>query len=156
MARYAERPRDQIDEAVGLWMQDCLLADDSLLFDDCSGTWSAETVAELHSRFNEDLLIGAAAGGTFVSKWRQQLDGGSPEVRLLAAEVLLVHFLFASSVTKQTKLEVIGLSLEGTGLEPDDSAAAVRARDRGSGTRVSASTRVATSRSPTSSTSFDG
>ena len=69
------------------------------------GTWSAQNVEELYHRFNENQLLGAEAGGTFDSEWVQQLEQASPAVRLLAAEILLVHCLFASSVTKQGKLQ---------------------------------------------------
>jgi 5-methylcytosine-specific restriction protein B len=127
MARYSEGPRDDIDEAIELWKSDCLLADESLVLDEQDGTWSAASVDELYHRFNENQLVGAQAGGNFRSKWEQQLEGASDLVRLLAAEVLLVHFLFASSVTKQTKLDVINSSLEGTDLELTDDATAVTA-----------------------------
>jgi 5-methylcytosine-specific restriction protein B len=127
MARYSERPRDQIDEAVQLWKSDCLLADGSLTQDDQDGTWSTAAVGELYHRFNENQLVGAQAGGNFLSKWEQQLQGASETVRLLAAELLLVHFLFASSVSKQTKLDVVSSSLDGTDIELDGNATAVRA-----------------------------
>ena len=127
MARYAEGPRDQIDEAVEIWKTDCLLDDESLVLEEHGGTWSAGSVGELYHRFNENQLVGSQAGGNFLSKWEQQLDGASDDVRLLAAEMLLVHFLFASSVTKQGKLSVINSSLEGTDIELDKDAFAVKA-----------------------------
>ena len=127
MARYADGPRNEIDDTVEIWKSDCLLANESLTQDDEDGTWSTASIDELHHRFNENQLVGSQGGGTFSSKWDQQLEGASDTVRLLAAEVLLVHFLFASSVTKQTKLAVIRSSLEGTDFELDDEIDAVKA-----------------------------
>jgi 5-methylcytosine-specific restriction enzyme B len=127
MAVYSEGPRNEIDETVELWRQDCLLADESLTHDKRDGVWGAERIAELYRRFNENQILGSAGGGNFLSKWDQQLDGASSDVRLLAAELLLVHFLFASSVTKAGKLLVINQSLTGTDVELDDDATAVRA-----------------------------
>ncbi|MEJ7783471.1 MAG: AAA family ATPase [Solirubrobacteraceae bacterium] len=127
MAPYSEGPRDKIDAAVELWKNRCLLTDESLVRDDEDGTWSSATIEELHARFNGNQLLGSQAGGNFRSKWAQQLEGASDAVRLLAAEVLLVHFLFASSVTRATKLEVIKSSLEGTTIELPDDAVAVQA-----------------------------
>jgi 5-methylcytosine-specific restriction protein B len=98
MARYSEGPRDLIDQTVGLWKDRCLLADESLTQEDRPGTWSLESVNDLYQRFNENQILGTEGGGSFVSKWREQLSEGSETVRLLAAEVLLVHFLFAGSV----------------------------------------------------------
>lgn len=127
MARFTEGPRDAIDATVVEWTQRCLLADGSLTQPDRMTTWSLANLTELNTRFNENPLVGEAGGGTFTGKWREQLAGGSDEVRLLAAEVMLVHFLFVSSVTKAGKLTVIEASLEGTGITLDPSSLPVRA-----------------------------
>lgn len=124
MAPWTEHPRQHIDQTVERWKERCLLGDGSLIFDERDATWSRANVADLKLRFNDNQLEGAAGGGTFASKWQQQVDGASDDVRLLAAELLLIHFLFASSVRKAKKLEVVGLSLEGTGISlPADSPA---------------------------------
>jgi 5-methylcytosine-specific restriction enzyme B len=128
MARFTEHDRDLIDETVTTWRNQCLVADASLLFPvEHANTWTTANVADLRIRFDEGALHGQVAGGTFASKWRQQLDGASPDVRLLAAELLLVHFLFASSVTARGKWDVIDIALEGTDLEPPDDSVPVRA-----------------------------
>ena len=127
MARYSEGPRDQIDAAVDRWKAKCLLADGSLTQDDHDGVWGIAAIDELFGRFNENQILGAEGGGSFESKWDQQLRDASATVRLLAAEILLVHFLFASSVTKPTKLHVVSRSLESTDITLDEHATAIRA-----------------------------
>jgi len=111
MARYAEDDRTKIDETVDLWRERCLLADGSLLFpnrDDAP--WAPATIAELHSRFNENQLDGAEEGN-FLQKWRKQLDGADDSTRIFAAEILLVHFLFATSISGDKKAELIETTL---------------------------------------------
>src|SRR4051794_6010840 len=115
MARFTEHKRENIDATVERWKEQCLLGDGSLVFEDRSDVWSDANVAELVRRFNENQLEGDAEGGTFATKWAAQLEHASEDVLLLAAEVLLVHFLFVSSVRKSKKLDVIGQALQGTG-----------------------------------------
>ena len=133
MAKYSEGDRDLIDNTVELWKSDCLLDDQSLIFENEAATWSHENVDELYRRFNENQLEGSAAGGIFLTKWGEQLRDASRDVRLLAAELLLVHFLFASSVTKPGKLSVIIKSLEETDIVLPDDWDAVKALDQGIG-----------------------
>ncbi len=90
-----------------------------MVFDDRPGVWSASNIADLRRRFNDERLEGGEGGGTFDSKWDHQMSTASEDVRLLAAELLLVHFLFPSSVGASKKLEVIARSLDGLEL-PDD------------------------------------
>ena len=127
MALFTERARERIDETVERWKTRCLLGDESLIFDGRGGVWSEANVVDLRQRFNDNQLAGSAGGGTFQSKWAVQLTGATEEVRLLAAELLLVHFLFASSVKKPKKLEVIRLSLKNTSVELPADSPAIRA-----------------------------
>lgn len=127
MARFTEGPRDAIDATVEEWTQRCLLSDASLTQPDRTATWSLANLAELNRRFNDNPLVGDAGGGTFIGKWREQLNGASDELRLLGAEVVLVHFLFVASVTKAGKLAVVEASLEGTGITLDPNSVPVRA-----------------------------
>lgn len=132
MARYSEHKRDLIDETVGLWRERCLLSSGSLLFDD-RAAWTPENLDDLYRRFNATPLEGDAAGGRFDSKWAQQMEGATTELRLLAAELVLVHLLFASSVTRAGKLRVVQLSLEDTDLELPEDAVPIRALDQAIG-----------------------
>lgn len=122
MAKYTRGARDLIDSTMQQWIDNCLLSDQSLILSDQDTTWSAHNIEDLYQRFNNNLQLGTAAGGRFVTKWEHQLRGASDHVRLLAAEMLLVHFLFASSVTKRGKLNVITQSLNETDITlPTDS-----------------------------------
>src|SRR3954468_113562 len=122
MAYYTEHSRERIDETTARWKSACLLDNESLVFDGRQGVWTEANILDLRARFNDNQLEGDAGGGTFATKWDIQLHGASDDVRLLAAELLLIHFLFASSVKKPKKLEVIGRTLAGTGIElPSDS-----------------------------------
>ena len=127
MAYFTEYSRAHIDATVGAWKERCLLDDQSLVFDDRPGTWSLDNIIDLRQRFNDNQLLGQEGGGTFQSKWDIQLAGAGEAVRLLAAELLLVHFLFAVSVNKPKKLEVIRRSLNETSIELPSDAQAVQA-----------------------------
>ena len=107
MARYTEDKRDDIDSAVDRWKERCLIGDGSLVFDDREDVWTLEHADDLYARFNQNPFEGKEGGGTFFTKWARQLEGASESLRLHAAEVLLVHFLFASSVTYAGKLKTI-------------------------------------------------
>lgn len=133
MARYTEHKRDLIDRTVKRWKERCLLADASLLFDAESTIWSPQNIEDLHHRFIDNPLEGAVAGGTFESKWSEQLRGASAGVRLLAAELLLVHFLFPSSVNKHRKRSVIQGSLDETDFELPENTEAAKALEQGIG-----------------------
>ncbi len=70
-------------------------------------------------------------------------------MRLFAAELVLVHFLFAMSVTKEGKLRVIERTLGDDGPELPEDSEAIRALDEGIGHPGIGSTRAVTCRSPT-------
>lgn len=127
MGTYTEHHRDLIDATIERWKTRCLLDDRSLLFDDEQTPWAATTIEELHSRFNGNPLVGRVSGGRFASKWVDQMNGASDACRLLGAELLLIHFLFAGSVTKQGKISVIRESLTGTDIELPTDGVPVRA-----------------------------
>jgi 5-methylcytosine-specific restriction protein B len=133
MARYTEHSRVAIDETIDEWRHRCLIADGSLTQPDVPDTWSLQRLTDLNQRFNERPLVGTEGGGTFLTKWQQQLADSESETRLLAAEVLLVHFLFASSVTQRAKLSLIRETLDGSGYELQGDQTSVRALDEGIG-----------------------
>lgn len=118
MARYTEDERGAIDAAVETWKKQCLLDNTPLVFKgERPGVWASTVIEDLYSRFNANPYEGQEGGGTFFSKWDRQLEGGSAVLRLLAAELLLVHFLFASSVTFRGKLAAVEASRREIDLE---------------------------------------
>jgi len=94
VARFVDpgRSREKIDRVVELWKERCLLGDGSLLFED-RAVWSLTHLQDFRERF----LAGAIYGTdeSFDEKLEKQLDDASADVRLLAAELLIVYFLFA-------------------------------------------------------------
>jgi 5-methylcytosine-specific restriction protein B len=111
--------RKVIDETVDMWRTNCLIGEGSLTQPGESAIWTAEIAADLASRFTAKPLVGSDGGGTFASKFEVQLEGASAELRLFAAEMILVHFLFTSSVTRRGKVDVIERTLTGSGYTLD-------------------------------------
>ena len=95
MARFVDPPRsrENIDQLVELWKERCLLGDGSLLFGD-RGVWSLVNLQDFQNRFTGPAAI-YGTGENFEEKLAKQLADASDDVRLLAAELLAVHFLFA-------------------------------------------------------------
>lgn len=134
MARYIGLERDRIDAAVELWKQQCVLDDGSLLFPDSDRQpWALPVLEELDRRFNGSPREGDSAGGRFASKWADQMSGASEDCRLLGAEIILVHFLFAASVSPQRKIATIAEALDGSGIELPDGGVAIRAMSQSIG-----------------------
>ncbi|MGO1971588.1 MAG: AAA family ATPase [Propionibacteriaceae bacterium] len=61
--------------------------------------------------FWDNLLEGEQGGGSFESKWELQLEEASVEVRVLAAECLLIYYLITQSVGPNRKLEMINKTI---------------------------------------------
>jgi 5-methylcytosine-specific restriction enzyme B len=107
VARFVDpgRSRDNIDKVVELWKERCLLNDGSLLFVD-RAVWSLANLQEFRERF----LAGAIYGTdeNFEEKLEKQLQDASPDLRWLAAELLIVHFLFAYvAIGAEAKIRII-------------------------------------------------
>ncbi len=103
--------RQVIDETVELWRTKCLIADGSLTQSEETAIWTSGIAADLATRFTDNPIVGSDGGGTFASKFEVQLEEASPELRLFAAELLLVHFLFTSSVSRRGKVDIIEKTL---------------------------------------------
>lgn len=112
MAVYAESNRQPIDDTCANWRERSLIGDASLLhpgaYPEC---WSQPMLSQLNTKFWEHLLEGEEGGGTFESKWEVQLDGAPIELRLLAAECLLVYYLITQSVGLSRKLKMINKTI---------------------------------------------
>lgn len=89
-----------------------MIGDASLLYpDDFPTVWSQPVLDELNRRFWENLLEGSEGGGSFESKWEIQLEDAPIEVRLLAAECLLVYYLITVSVGPDRKRAMINKTI---------------------------------------------
>lgn len=132
MAKYSHANRQPIDDLIHRWREQCLVGDSSLLYEGES-IWTQAGADELYERFNQHPLEGKQ---TFIEKLREQLEPASqPAVRLMA-EVVVVYFLFASSVSGRRKREVVSdvLAISGDGLgENNDVFAALETGIGGAG-----------------------
>lgn len=134
MARFGGHGRELIDSTITQWKADCLLDDRSLLFPESDHRpWALGAIEDLNRRFNGNPLEGDAGGGRFASKWAEQMDGADEMTRLLGTEIMLVHLLFASSVSNRTKLAVLRNSLDGSGIELPTAGDPIRAMRQGIG-----------------------
>lgn len=112
MAVFSEHDRRQIDKLCDQWREGSLIGDASLLHPvEFPGSWSEAGLTDLNMRFLGNVLAGKEGGGIFESKWEQQLDGVVVEVRLLAAECLLVYYLVTSTVGHERKVEMINKTI---------------------------------------------
>jgi 5-methylcytosine-specific restriction protein B len=117
MARYLDHDNLKIFDVSELFRSNCLLSNGSLLFQGTS-LWHPSVLDGLRSAF-----IDAPDEGDrkFMAKLRDQIGKSGPEVIRLAAEMLIIYFLFPSNVGGPRKREVVGevLSWAGDTL-PDD------------------------------------
>lgn len=107
MARFVDpgRSRKSIDQVIGTWIQHCLLADGSVLFGADRRVWSLSHIVDFRERFLTRAIFGTEQN--FEEKLEEQLDDASPDVRWLAAELLVVHFLFAYvSIGSEAKIRI--------------------------------------------------
>jgi 5-methylcytosine-specific restriction enzyme B len=108
VARFVDPPRsrENIDRLVELWKERCLLGDGSLLFDG-RAIWSLSNLQDFRDRFTGSAAI-YGTGENFEEKLEKQLADASDDVRLLAAELLVVHFLFAYvAIGAEAKIAIV-------------------------------------------------
>jgi len=108
MARFVDPPRsrENIDQLVELWKERCILDDGSLLFEN-RPIWSLANLQDFRDRFTGSAAI-YGTGENFEEKLEKQLADASDDVRLLAAELLVVHFLFAYvAIGTEAKIAIV-------------------------------------------------
>lgn len=105
MARYAEHDRSEIDAVVDRWRERCLIGDASLTRpEEYPACWSGATTAQLDQLFWGNEQPGP---GSFESKWTLQLEDATDELRVLAAEILIVYYLFTETVGQARKIAMV-------------------------------------------------
>ena len=104
-SRVSENGAEGIYEAISAWVECALQADDSL-FTPGSPIWTSQGLSELHNRFLDQ--PDAGDGGS-TEKLQVQLQGSTPEVYQLMAEVLYVHLLiiWPDTMRPSTKTNLI-------------------------------------------------
>ena len=100
MAKYADFPQETY-VALQHIRETALVRFDSL-FTPERNLWSLENLRRFHALFVERFDIGE---GSFLEKWRKQLEGASDDVLQLAAELLYVQQFFTTLTGPERKLE---------------------------------------------------
>ena len=124
MARFSEHPSESVYLLAERWRDECLIEDHSLLFP-AEALWTPDVIGELVRRYNENLLLDDR---TFEEKFREQLGSDRRDITRLAADVLVVYFLFAvDAVNGPRKRELISavLSWGGDSFDADGEVAHV-------------------------------
>jgi len=105
MARTSENDATAVYEIADKWRKVCLIDGKSLLW---SGEeiWSEQNLADFKKFFNDKPDVSSSSFG---EKFKHQLEPAGPNVTKLACELVLVYFLFPSSVTGNRKRELIEL-----------------------------------------------
>ena len=103
MARYSEHDTSRIYEAADAFRNNCLLRDGSLLFEQAS-LWRPELLESIHKAF---VATPDEGDRSFIDKFRDQIQPAGTEVIRLAAELLVVYFLFPSNVGGFRKRQVV-------------------------------------------------
>lgn len=125
MARFPMASRTMIDAAIEVLKERCLLDDRSLTDPERQGVWTGEHAEELYRRFTSTPTNAAS----FNEQWVEQLTDAPDGLRLFAAEVLLVHFLFPQSVSGRRKRELVKLALRDSDVSLPVTSEGMRALD---------------------------
>ena len=124
MARYSEHDTANIYLTADAWKTACILGGKSLLWPKES-VWSEENLKEFKKRFidNPD-----ESQRSFEEKFKLQLEPAGPSVTKLACELVLLYFLFPSSVSGNRKRQLISEIASWKSIEIDGDGKAVLAR----------------------------
>jgi len=130
MAKFQGSNTDKIYKAAGKWRDSCLIKSGSILWDG-EQVWTVEILKEFKKQFID--RPDEAAEKNFGTKFQEQLQGSSPGVYQLAAELLFVHFLFTNSLRGSTKKHWIQTVVEWGKLKVEDSLPELAVMDGGIG-----------------------
>jgi hypothetical protein len=107
MARYADFPQETY-VAMQRIRETALSRFDSL-FTPEKKLWSLENLRQFHTLFVERFDLGE---GSFLEKWRKQLEGAGDNILQLAAELLYVQQFFTTVTGPERKLENVRTVLD--------------------------------------------
>jgi 5-methylcytosine-specific restriction protein B len=107
MARYADFPQETY-VAMQRIRETALIRFDSL-FTPGKKLWTLENLGKFHTLFVERLDLGE---GSFLEKWRKQLEGAADDILQLAAELLYVQQFFTTVTGPERKLENVKTVLD--------------------------------------------
>ena len=101
MARFSEY--DTEGRLADAWRDRCLLQNSSLLWEG-EQVWTKEALEAFKACFTDNP---DESGDSFEEKFQRQLAGQDAVVVKLAAELVLVYFLFPSSVSAERKRDLV-------------------------------------------------
>lgn len=116
-------------EVADRWKNECLVNSKSLLWPDAP-VWSLSTLEGFKAGFIDRP---DESSDSFENKLKRQLDDQAPLVTQLACEILLIYFLFTSSVTSARKRSLIQTVAAWKSLNVPDDAPAMAGLDHGLG-----------------------
>jgi 5-methylcytosine-specific restriction enzyme B len=100
MAKYADFPPETYVAMQRI--RDTALIQFDSLFTSGKKLWNLENLRRFHALFVERFDLGE---GSFLEKWRKQLEGAGDDVLQLAAELLYVQQFFTTLIGPERKLE---------------------------------------------------
>ncbi|MGC1295754.1 MAG: hypothetical protein WA869_12005 [Alloacidobacterium sp.] len=103
MARYSDHDTDGIYQLAASWKHKCLIEGYSLLWAG-NQVWTKEALEAFKACFID---LPDESGDSFEEKFKRQLANESENVTRLAAELVLVYFLFPSRVSGARKRGLI-------------------------------------------------
>lgn len=104
MSRITEHEKtDLIFEVVSEWCQRCLIGGKSLIWPD-KDVWTSENLANFKKYFIDKPDTSKTS---FEEKLKEQLSKADDNVTRLTCELLLIYFLFPTSVSRSTKIGLI-------------------------------------------------
>jgi len=103
MARYSESDTTAIYDIAKMWRQTCLIEGKSLLWDG-EDIWTEQNLKDFKKYFTDNP---DESQRSFEEKLQQQLAPAPLSVTKLACEIVLIYFLFPSTITGRRKRELI-------------------------------------------------
>jgi 5-methylcytosine-specific restriction enzyme B len=103
MARFLERETSCIYELAAAWRDSCLMGNGSLLWPG-EQVWTMPNLDQFKACFIDKP---DTSDESFEQKFQKQLNGEAEPVTKLACEILLVYFMYTSSVGRARKQELI-------------------------------------------------
>lgn len=130
MSRVADQNISSIFDVAQQWKDNCLIDSGSLLWPD-KNIWTAETLNGFKAFFID--LPDVSSEKNFAQKFQEQLAKAGDDVSRLACDLLVVYFLFPTSVSRARKLAVIREVASWKNIAIDDNAPAFRGFSSGVG-----------------------
>jgi hypothetical protein len=104
MSRVAEQNLSSIFDVASQWKTQSLLGGKSLIWQD-DAIWTVATLANFKTFFID--MPDTSSEKNFTQKFREQLAKADDDVTRLSCDLLVVYFLFPTSVSRPKKVSMI-------------------------------------------------